>query len=137
VDSAALAYQSEDGLCELETGDGISSETCRRLSCDASHVTAAEDERGNIRNMGRKARKISTPLWRALVSRDRGKGHSRLSRTLSHPRGGRRDPERGEPEVGVELSAQTVDSFWDGERMDLHMAVDGVFNCEDDPMDEQ
>jgi hypothetical protein len=34
---------------------------------------------------------------------------------------------------GLALSAQTVDSFWDGEVMDLHMAVDGVLDCEDDP----
>jgi hypothetical protein len=38
---------------------------------------------------------------------------------------------------GLALSAHTVDSFWDGEIMDLHMAVDGVFNCEDDPIDAQ
>jgi hypothetical protein len=39
--------------------------------------------------------------------------------------------------VGLELSAHTVDRFWDGEVMDLHMAVDGVLDCEDDPIDEQ
>jgi hypothetical protein len=39
--------------------------------------------------------------------------------------------------VGPALSAQTVDSLWDGEIMDLQMAMDGVFNCEDDAMDEQ
>jgi hypothetical protein len=35
------------------------------------------------------------------------------------------------------LSAHTVDRFWNGEIMDLHMAVDGVLDCEDDPNDEQ
>jgi hypothetical protein len=33
------------------------------------------------------------------------------------------------------LSVHTVDSFWDGETVDLHMAVDGVLDCEDDPLD--
>jgi hypothetical protein len=39
--------------------------------------------------------------------------------------------------VGLDLSAHTVDRFWNGEIMDLHMAVDGVLDCEDDPNDEQ
>jgi hypothetical protein len=201
VDSAVLADESEDGLCELETGDGISSETCRRLACDAPHVTAAEDEQGNLLNMGRKARKISTPLWRALASRDgvcRFPGCNRTRHLQAHHiehwgKGGEtsmeniclvckahhwavheggiqvqgraphglvfrwpegkvipacpeRFPINGEAgetlkeanrRYGLVLSAQTVESFWDGEVMDLHMAVDGVFDCEDDPIDEQ
>jgi hypothetical protein len=201
VDSAVLADESQDGLCELETGDGISAETCRRLACDAPHVTAAEDEQGNILNMGRKARKISTPLWRALASRDRicrFPGCNRTRHLQAHhiehwakggetsmeniclvcrahhwavheggiqvqgraphglvfrwpegkviPASPERIPINGEAgetlkeanrRVGLELSAHTVDRFWDGEVMDLHMAVDGVLDCEDDPIDEQ
>jgi hypothetical protein len=112
VDSAVLADESEEGFCELETGDGISSETCRRLACDAPHVTAAEDEQGNLLNMGRKGREDLDPSvacpcgpqiqGRAphglVFRRSAGEGHSRSSRTLSHQRRGRRNPERGEPE---------------------------------------
>jgi len=38
---------------------------------------------------------------------------------------------------GLEITANTVDCFWDGERMDLHMAVDGLMSCDDDPVDEE
>jgi Domain of unknown function (DUF222) len=43
----------------------------RRLACDAPHVTVAEDTEGNVLHIGRKARKISKPLWRVLMNRDR------------------------------------------------------------------
>ena len=71
VDADVLAGRSDDGRCELEGGEGISAETCRRLACDAPHVTVGQDADGNVLHLGRKARKISTPLWRALMSRDR------------------------------------------------------------------
>lgn len=57
VDSIRFADESDEGLCELESEEGVSAETSRRLACDAPHVT--------------------------------------------------------------------VKGFWDGVRMDLHMAVDG------------
>jgi hypothetical protein len=71
VDSAVFAERSDDGLCELENDDGIPAESCRRLACDAPYVTVAQEPEGNLLHLGRKARKISTPLWRALMSRDR------------------------------------------------------------------
>jgi hypothetical protein len=37
---------------------------------------------------------------------------------------------------GLGITANTVDCVWDGERMDLHMAVDGLISCDDDPIDE-
>ncbi|MBW1743821.1 MAG: hypothetical protein JRJ47_10415, partial [Deltaproteobacteria bacterium] len=33
---------------------------------------------------------------------------------------------------GLELTSKTVDCFWDGERMDLHMAVDALITYDDD-----
>ena len=36
---------------------------------------------------------------------------------------------------GLEITAKTVDSFWDGERMDLHIAVDALLTYDDDPTD--
>ena len=32
---------------------------------------------------------------------------------------------------GLEITAETVDCFWDGGRMDLHMAVDGLMTYDD------
>lgn len=37
---------------------------------------------------------------------------------------------------GLEITAETVKGFWDGERMYLHMAVDGLLSYENDPDDE-
>ena len=34
-------------------------------------------------------------------------------------------------------TANTVDCFRDGERMDLHMAVDGLISSDDDPTDDE
>jgi hypothetical protein len=197
VDSAVLADQSDEGLCELESGEGISAESCRRLACDAPQVTVSQDEEGNLLHIGRKARKISTPLWRALVSRDRicqFPGCSRTRHLQAHhiehwAKGGNTNPDNlmllckthhwavheggfqvegrvpqglvfrradGSPlpacpvrppingragetlkaanrSYGLQITAHTVDSFWDGEAVDYHMAVDGLLSCDDDP----
>jgi hypothetical protein len=47
-------------------------ETVKRLLCDCSVVTVAEDGEGNPLDVGRKQRTVSTPLRRALHARDRG-----------------------------------------------------------------
>jgi len=47
-------------------------ETVRRLTCDGSLITIVEDDRGTPLDVGRKLRTVSTPLKRALWSRDRG-----------------------------------------------------------------
>jgi len=197
VDSAVLADRSDEGLCELESGEGISAETCRRADCDGPHVTVAQDGEGNVLHIGRKARKISTPLWRALVSRDRTcrfPGCARTRHLRAHhiehwARGGETNPDnlvllcrthhwavheggfgiegpahlglvfrRPDGSVlpacpvrlpidgragealkeenrrhGLEITADTVDSFWDGEAVDYHMAVDGLLEFDDDP----
>jgi hypothetical protein len=46
-------------------------ETVKRLACDGSLVVVTEDERGTPLNVGRKQRVVSTPIRRALWSRDR------------------------------------------------------------------
>ncbi len=46
-------------------------DTVKRLTCDGSIVTIVEDERGTPLDVGRKQRTVSTPLKRALWSRDR------------------------------------------------------------------
>jgi len=71
VDAAAL--KSRDGSrCELEEGPVLSLETGRRLACDASLITIAEDDLGEPLDVGRKTRSIPPALRRALGSRDRG-----------------------------------------------------------------
>ena len=47
-------------------------ETIKRLTCDGSLVTVVEDDRGTPLDVGRKQRTVSTPLKRAVWSRDRG-----------------------------------------------------------------
>ncbi len=47
-------------------------DTVKRLCCDCSVVAIVEDERGTPLDVGRKQRLVSTPLKRALWSRDRG-----------------------------------------------------------------
>jgi len=201
VDSAVLADQSDDGLCEFESGEGISAESSRRLACDAPHVTVATDTEGNVLHIGRKARKISTPLWRALMSRDRacqfpGCGRTRhlQAHHIEHwAKGGETNPENlmmvcrahhwavheggfrvegrtpqglvfrrpdgsvlpvcpprvringkaGETlkeanrRVGLDITSETVNSFWDGEALDYHMAVDALLSYDDDSIDEE
>ena len=46
-------------------------DTVRRLTCDGSVIRVVEDERGRPLGVGRKQRVVSTPLRRALWSRDR------------------------------------------------------------------
>ena len=201
VDSGVLTARSEDGLCELETEEGISAESCRRLACDAPRVTVSQDMEGNLLYIGRKARKVSTPLWRALVTRDRTcqfPGCARTRHLQAHhiehwAKGGETEPanlillckvhhwavheggfrvegrapeglvfRRADGRVlpdcpvrlavdgasgetlkeanrrhGLKITSRTVDSFWDGEAMDYHMAVDALLSYDDDPPDEQ
>jgi hypothetical protein len=40
-------------------------------------------------------------------------------------------------QYGLALTANTVDSFWDGETMDLHMALDGLLACDDHSSDDE
>jgi hypothetical protein len=161
----------------------------------------AQDADGNVLDIGRKARKISKPLWRALMSRDRTcrfPGCARTQHLQAHhiehwARGGETNPEnlllvcrahhwalheegvrvegrsphgflfvRPDGSVlpacpvrvpingeagetlkqanrrhGLDITPKTVDSFWDGEPMDYHIAVDALLNYDDDPDDDE
>ena len=57
--------------CNLDDKQWISPNTAKRLSCDASMVTVLEDERGNVLNVGRRARTVPAAIKRALNLRDR------------------------------------------------------------------
>jgi hypothetical protein len=56
----------------IEDGPRISAETCRRLSCDADVVEMRHGSDGSVLDVGRKTRKISPALSRALKARDQG-----------------------------------------------------------------
>jgi len=71
VDSRVLADPSAEGLCELEDGRRIGADTARRLSCDASMLGVLHGADGEALYVGRRSRKVTVPLWRALLSRDR------------------------------------------------------------------
>jgi hypothetical protein len=74
VDEAALreAERPADARCELEDGTPISAETARRLTCDSPvrKVKLAPD--GTPLDVGRRTRRVSKRLWKALLLRDGG-----------------------------------------------------------------
>jgi len=77
VDAESLRKQQNDSPKNLlaisdnhiENGPHLSAETCLRLSCDADIVGMLHDH-GDVLDVGRKTRKISAALGRALQSRD-------------------------------------------------------------------
>jgi hypothetical protein len=72
VDADALQNGGDAvSRCHLDDGEPLSSELVRRLTCDASIVTAL-DRAGNTIDLGRKTRTVSPSLRRALYMRDRG-----------------------------------------------------------------
>jgi len=71
VDADVLADPSAQGQCSIEQGPALSGETARRLSCDAAVVEIVEGGDDQPLSVGRKSRRVSTALWRALRARDR------------------------------------------------------------------
>ncbi len=71
VDAEALASASDGSRCHLDDGEPLSHEVIRRLTCDASIVTAIERDGATV-NLGRKRRTISPALKRCLHMRDKG-----------------------------------------------------------------
>ena len=69
---AEVLREGEPGRCDLEPGPGVSAETSRRLTCDASIVPVTENANGNILDIGRKTRTIHPAMRRALTVRDQG-----------------------------------------------------------------
>jgi hypothetical protein len=71
VDAEVLASPEAEGRCCVENGPALSAETARRIACDAATVPLVEDGEGEALSVGRKSRRVSRALWRALRSRDR------------------------------------------------------------------
>ena len=62
------------GHAALEDADGlrVSTETARRMACDAGTVVMVEAADGSVLDVGRKTRTIPPALRRALQARDHG-----------------------------------------------------------------
>src|SRR5262245_18630758 len=71
ADAEALRESSDSGQCVLD-GTGVSAETSRRLSCDASRVVMVNDAEGRTIAVGRRTRTIPAAIRRSLELRDRG-----------------------------------------------------------------
>jgi 5-methylcytosine-specific restriction endonuclease McrA len=71
VDAVVLADPGQPGQCVLEDGARVSSETSRRLACDASRVVMRHDPAGRLVEVGARTRTIPPALRRALQHRDR------------------------------------------------------------------
>jgi hypothetical protein len=72
VDAAVLADPAQPGQSALEDGVGVSAETSKRLSCDASRTVMRHDKKGQVVEIGARTRTIPPALRRALQHRDRG-----------------------------------------------------------------
>jgi 5-methylcytosine-specific restriction endonuclease McrA len=72
VDASVLADPAQPGQSALEDGAGVSAETSKRLSCDASRTVMRHDKKGHVVAIGARTRTIPPALRRALQHRDRG-----------------------------------------------------------------
>src|SRR5713226_6778118 len=72
VDAQVLADPDQPGQSVLEGGTRVSSETSRRLACDASRVVMRHDREGRLLEIGARTRTIPPALRRALYHRDQG-----------------------------------------------------------------
>ncbi|MGH9039740.1 MAG: DUF7674 family protein [Acidimicrobiia bacterium] len=73
VDAPVLASDAPEGRCHLENGPSLPPETGRRISCDAEVIAVIHDrDAGSILDVGRKTRRVSPGLRRALRARDGG-----------------------------------------------------------------
>jgi uncharacterized protein YciI len=70
VDADTLIHGNPNGRCQLDDGISLSSDTMRRIGCDASVISILERD-GRTLGVGRKTRSIPPSLRRALESRDR------------------------------------------------------------------
>jgi len=73
VAAEALAETTVEPLAAAATAEGacLSTQTARRLACDAGVVTIVEDAKGNCLSVGRKTRSIPASMKRALLRRDK------------------------------------------------------------------
>ncbi len=71
LDAAARAAHGGQAVLEDAGGLRVSTETARRLACDAGRVVMTHGAAGQVLGVGRKTRTIPPALRRALAARDR------------------------------------------------------------------
>ncbi|MEX0890806.1 MAG: DUF222 domain-containing protein, partial [Gemmatimonadota bacterium] len=72
VEPKALVAGEQAERCHLDDSTRVTGESARRLTCDCSMVEVTRCEHGSVLDVGRKTRRISTPMRRALEARDGG-----------------------------------------------------------------
>jgi hypothetical protein len=72
VEAKSLGQQGEPGMSELEDGTRLSTESARRLACDAGRVEVTKGADGSVLHVGRRGRSVPPAVRRALEVRDRG-----------------------------------------------------------------
>jgi hypothetical protein len=65
------ALRAATGAATLESGDTISAAAVRRLGCDAEIIPAVLGSHGEVLDVGRTQRLVTTGIWKALTLRDR------------------------------------------------------------------
>ena len=70
VDAEVLADPQNHGRSYIEGTGSVSAGTSQRLACDAQVVEVFEDAQGHVLDVGRKRRRVTEPLARALEERD-------------------------------------------------------------------
>ncbi|MBO0691987.1 MAG: DUF222 domain-containing protein [Acidimicrobiaceae bacterium] len=62
----------EGARCQILDGPGLAPSTIEQMLCDQPTVRVSVNQRGEVLDVGRRTRRISRPLRRALALRDRG-----------------------------------------------------------------
>ena len=86
VEADALGHDASGARCEIEGAGAIAPETARRLTCDSALVGLVESN-GEPLSIGRRSRRVSHGLRRALEARDRScrfPGCANIARLDSH-----------------------------------------------------
>jgi hypothetical protein len=72
ADTDHPVVEAAGGLCYVEGGPAIAAETARRVTCGGHQVVLVEDADGNVLGVGRRRRRASVALERAMRARDGG-----------------------------------------------------------------
>ena len=68
IDLTDLKNQS--GFGSTETGEDLTATTIRRMCCDADLIPIVLGTQGEVLDVGRRQRLVTTAIWKALVARD-------------------------------------------------------------------
>jgi len=130
----------------LENNVRVSAETSDRLACDSSQVVMTHDSEGGLLDVGRKTRVIHPALRRALQHRDGSCRFPGCSQQRCDAHHVEHWAEEGKTELDnllllcryhhralheedfrVEIDASTGFPRWQGEKLDLGYAIDGLW----------